>query len=78
MADKIGEKKKPLGVTTQTMKAESKENQCGRRKKDGLEQQKPTARKATRDVILSVQFGRSVVSNSLRPHESQHARPPCP
>ena len=27
---------------------------------------------------LSVQFSRSVVSNSLRPHESQHARPPCP
>ena len=26
----------------------------------------------------SVQFGRSVVSNSLRPHESQHTRPPCP
>ena len=26
----------------------------------------------------SVQFGRSVVSDSLRPHESQHARPPCP
>ena len=25
----------------------------------------------------SVQFS-SVVSNSLRPHESQHARPPCP
>ena len=24
----------------------------------------------------SVQFSRSVVSNSLRPHESQHARPP--
>ena len=24
----------------------------------------------------SVQFGRSVVSDSLRPHESQHARPP--
>ena len=28
--------------------------------------------------ISSVQFSRSVVSNSLRPHESQHARPPCP
>ena len=28
--------------------------------------------------ILSVQFSRSVVSDSLRPHESQHARPPCP
>ena len=26
----------------------------------------------------SVQFIRSVVSNSLRPYESQHARPPCP
>ena len=28
--------------------------------------------------ISSVQFSRSVVSNSLRPHESQHAGPPCP
>ena len=28
---------------------------------------------------LSVhQFSHSVMSNSLRPHESQHARPPCP
>ena len=26
----------------------------------------------------SVQFSRSVVSDSLRPHESQHARTPCP
>ena len=26
----------------------------------------------------SVQFSRSVVSNSLWPHESEHARPPCP
>ena len=26
----------------------------------------------------SVQFSRSVMSNSLRPHECQHARPPCP
>ena len=28
--------------------------------------------------ISSVQFSHSVVSNSLRPHEPQHARPPCP
>ena len=28
--------------------------------------------------ISSVQFSHSVVSNSLRPRESQHARPPCP
>ena len=26
----------------------------------------------------SVQFSRSVMFNSLRPHESQHTRPPCP
>ena len=26
----------------------------------------------------SVQFSRSIVSDSLRPHESQHTRPPCP
>ena len=26
----------------------------------------------------SVQFSHSVVPNSLQPHESQHARPPCP
>ena len=30
------------------------------------------------EAISSVQFSRSVMSNSLRSHESQHARPPCP
>ena len=29
-------------------------------------------------LISSVQFSHSVMSNSLWPHESQHARPPCP
>ena len=29
-------------------------------------------------VHCSVQFSRSVVSDSLRPHGLQHARPPCP
>ena len=28
--------------------------------------------------VSSVQFSCSVVSDSLRPHEAQHARPPCP
>ena len=28
--------------------------------------------------IGSVEFSGSVVSDSVRPHESQHARPPCP
>ena len=33
------------------------------------------------DVVYiksALQFSHSVVSSSLRPHESQHARPPCP
>ena len=29
-------------------------------------------------LLSSVQFSRSVMSNSLQPHESQHARPLCP
>ena len=29
-------------------------------------------------TFSSAQFSHSVVSDSLRPHESQHARPPCP
>ena len=29
-------------------------------------------------IAYSVQFSRLVVSDSLQPHESQHARPPCP
>ena len=32
----------------------------------------------TNQAFSSVQFSRSVVSDSLQPHESQHARPPCP
>ena len=30
------------------------------------------------DMLSSVQFSHSIVSDSLRPHESQHTRPPCP
>jgi len=28
--------------------------------------------------VSFIQFSRSVMSDSLRPHESQHTRPPCP
>ena len=28
--------------------------------------------------VVSVQFSRSAISNSLRPHGLQHTRPPCP
>ena len=35
--------------------------------------------KASSDEVKNlVQFSHSVVSDSLRPHESQHAKPPCP
>ena len=33
---------------------------------------------AFRTRFSTVQFSHSVVSDSLRPHESQHTRPPCP
>ena len=34
--------------------------------------------KEKRTNLSSVQFSHSVVSDSLRPHEPQHTRPPCP
>ena len=34
--------------------------------------------RADNSIISSVQFSRSVMSDSLQPHESKHARPPCP
>ena len=44
----------------------------------GLLKKKESSRK-TSTFALSVQFNSvTVVSDSLRPHESQHARPPCP
>ena len=35
-------------------------------------------RKLNESLSGSVQFSRSVMSDSLRPHELQHTRPPCP
>ena len=48
------------------------ENEEGKDKEKGKEE-----RRYALDEDI-VQFSRSVASNSLRPHESQHARPPCP
>ena len=31
-----------------------------------------------KEGIISVQFSCSAVPDSLRPHDPQHARPPCP
>ena len=36
------------------------------------------SRKCSVCSVQFSQFSRSVMSDSLRPHESQHARPPCP
>ena len=52
----------------------------------GCQTEDPSSFHAVRLTVLlphwllasSVQFSRSVMSNSLRPHEPQHARPPCP
>ena len=45
----------------------------------GAERQQFSRSKEKCDIrFSSVQFSCSVVSDSLRPHESQHARPPCP
>ena len=38
---------------------------------------KISVEKKTKRKSIS-QFSRSVVSDSLKPHELQHARPPCP
>ena len=47
--------------------------------RDPFNRYKPERRSNSYFVSFSsVQFSRSFVSNSLRPHESQHARPPCP
>ena len=45
-----------------------------------IDSNKPLSQSVTNLKVLKVlvQFSRSVVSDSLRPHELQHARPPCP
>ena len=43
-----------------------------------LSSETPTLMYSLDFQVLSVQFSCSVVSDSLWPHELQHARPPCP
>ena len=45
---------------------------------EALYSQQKQEQEMTVAQISSVQFSRSVVSNSLRHHEPQHTRPPCP
>ena len=52
---------------------------CGqmRQKDEGAHAPQVLAGVLSIHPLSSVQFSCSVVSDSLRPHESQHARPPC-
>ena len=43
-----------------------------------LEENYNQSRQHIKKQLSSVQFSHSVVSDSLRPHGPQHARPPCP
>ena len=45
---------------------------------DPLNNIAPIVNNRTQKFVQTVQFSHSVVSESLRPHELQHARPPCP
>ena len=49
-----------------------------RRGADRGEKKKPREGDPNANAISSVQFSPSVISNSLRLHELQHARLPCP
>ena len=68
-----------------TLMAKSGEELKGLLMKMKVESEKPALKLSIQKIKImasgpfnSVQFGRSVMSDSLRPHESQHARPPCP
>ena len=55
-----------------------KENEISEQHKNPKLKPKQKTKKHTATSQQSVQFSRSVVSDSLRPHEPQQARPPCP
>ena len=70
--------------------ADTKENESNTLREKGFEFQKPRTRGINKRFGIkcdpsesvfpesSVQFSRSVMSDSLEPHGLQHARPPCP
>ena len=45
---------------------------------DVTSSRKPSLIPQVQIQFSSIQFSRSVMSDSLQPHESQHTRPPCP
>ena len=55
----------------------SAKKQCTDKHRPMAQNREPRNR-PTSVQFCSVQFSRSVVSKSLKPHGLQHARPPCP
>ena len=55
-------------------------NPCGLKESDMTEYLHMTSSYLLllQNFVTSVQFSRSVMSDSLQPHELQHTRPPCP
>ena len=47
-------------------------------KRHNTDWEKIFAKDVSDKALSSIQFNRSIVSDSLRPHGLQHARPPCP
>ena len=71
----------PLGEEVKTMNTWETQRETLRDIRDFLKGQLPDVileKHTARCEFSSVQFSRSVVSHSLRPHELQHARLPCP
>ena len=57
----------------------SKKGQKARKDTPKKKYSKPIGKEKMFNIdSYSVQFSHSVVSNSFRPHELQHVRPPCP
>ena len=65
-------------LSTHTQKVQQINRKKMNRKKRDICASKRAYQKALNFISHSVQFTCSVVSNSLWPHEPQHARPPCP
>ena len=63
----------PIGSANLQDEGREKSSRVGRQ--EDVKSFQPVSSKSK---LHSVQFSRSVVSDSLRPHESQHTRPPCP
>ena len=73
--EKINKIDKPLARLIKKKREKNQINKT-RNEKGEVTTDKAEIQRIIRDY--SVQFSHSVVSDSLRPHESQHARPPCP